>query len=144
MSEKTIDGVRFRVQKLGFKQGRALFLSVSQALGPALGFLADAPEGNLPATVLRAVPKALEGVDEETLEGWDDVLGSVTTWSKDGSKWPFLTADNRETLFAGRLFALYFPWLLFALEVQFADFFVALGALRAPDPGRDTQNDSGA
>lgn len=144
MNEKTIAGVHFRVAKLGFRQARALFLSVSKALGPSLGALADGSAADMPAVLGKALSAVLEGVDERTLEQWTDTLGSVTQFSREGTKWPFLTAENREELFRGHVFSLYFPWLLFALESQFSDFSAALAALRGPGPERDTTTDSGA
>lgn len=117
---KTIDGIQFRITPLGFNEGRRGFVRLSKLLGPALGAAASAgtkdPEG-----LAGALERALGGLTDEDLEWFADVMGKATQFSDDGSRWPWLTKDNREALFSGRLM-LFFRWLVFALEVNYSDF----------------------
>lgn len=127
---REIDGVTFEVTQLGFAQGRRLFLKVSRLLGPALAGLAKGPVNDL--ALASAVQSALATISDEDLEDISETLGTVTRFSTDGIKNPFLNRANRETLFAGAIFSRFVPWIVFALEVQFADFSDALKGLRAP------------
>lgn len=132
--KSTIDGVIFEVTPLGFRKGRAVFMRVSKAVGPSLALVAERPGSRLSALPLaEIVTRALEAVSDDDLEWLADVLGETTRFSTDGGvKLPYLTGPNREQLFAGRI-SLFFRWIWFALEVNFADFFDFLPA--RPDAG---------
>lgn len=120
-----IGEVQFRVTQEGFASGRAVFVRVARALGPALSALAT---NNLEA----AAKHAVENLNDADLEFLADRLGASTQFSTDGGvRWPFLGKAEREELFAGNLY-LFFQWLFFALRVNYADFFDALSARPAP------------
>ena len=130
-----IDGYRFEVTPLGFSEGSKLFTLLAKKLGPALGHLA-APGKN--PDLAAALTSALKDIDHKDLMETADTLGKTTRFLRDGgSEMPYLNKDNREVLFAGRL-VLFFKWIEFALEVNFADFFDAFKGLRAPVLGGST------
>ena len=116
--KKTIDGVTFEVTPLGYAVGRKAFVRLTKAVGPAL---AEAAQGSEEGSMSAALERLVSSVEDSDLEWFADVLGKTTRFSTDGSKWPFLSEANRETLFSGRIF-LFFQWLAFALEVNFSDF----------------------
>jgi len=119
--KRTIDGVTFEVTPLGFKQARVAFVRLTKALGPALAHVdTDAPD------MAAALSALVERVGDDDLEWFADVFGETTRFSTDGSKWPYLHADLRESLFSGGKLMLFFQWLAFALEVNFSDFLVFL------------------
>jgi hypothetical protein len=137
------EGVIFEVTQEGFATGRALFVRVAKAIGPALAVLADSSA----ARVAPALKSAAENLSDADLAVLADKFGASTRFSTDGGvKWPYLSAANQEELFAGNLF-LFFEWLYFALEVNYADFFDALRARSAlgqkgetPDASQKSQN----
>lgn len=158
-TERTeIDGIGFEVTQLGMRKGRALFVRLAKALGPALAVALDgAPSlaalaqasaapgaalssGGAAGGLAPAVIKALEGLSDDDLAATMADLSEVTRYAPGGaasSKWPILDAANQEELFAGRILLLV-KFLGFAIRVQFADFFgelAALGSAAAPAPG---------
>lgn len=157
-TERTeIDGIGFEVTQLGMRKGRALFVRLAKALGPALAVALDgapslaalaqasaapgaAPGGGAAGGLAPAVIKALEGLSDDDLAATMADLSEVTRYAPGGassSKWPILDAANQEELFAGRILLLV-RFLGFAIRVQFADFFgelAALGNAAAPAPG---------
>lgn len=135
--ERTIGDVRFRVSQLGFDASRKLFVRLSKRVGPGLARLAggDVPGG------LAALVEALEDAD---LVYATDVLGDVSAYStNDGKAWPSMSVKaNRDLLFDEAGLSVFFGWLAFALEVQYADFSAALGRLVGPAPARATPGPS--
>lgn len=147
--EHEIDGVRFRISKLGYKAGKSLFVRVMKVLGPALADMADrAPSLAAMGVQLQGLDPASLGVliDKVTvqeLDQWDEILGKVSRYSTDGQNFPELNAGARELLFSGRqFFAL--KWLRKALEVQFGDFLSELAPPAESDssPAEETQSAS--
>lgn len=131
-------GVRFEVTQEGFATGRALFVRVAKAIGPALAVLADSSA----TRVAPALKSAAENLSDADLAVLAEKFGASTRFSIDGGvKWPYLSAANQEELFAGNLY-LFFEWLYFALEVNYADFFDALKARSAPDQKGETPDAS--
>lgn len=137
-----IEGVTFRITKLGYKSGRALFVRLMKIIGPALADMAER------APTLAALGLKLNGLDagglailiekvsEPELDYFAQKLGDVSRYSTDGSNFPVLDEGKRELLFAGRqLFAL--KWMRAALEVQYGDFLSVL----APPEGSATEGD---
>lgn len=117
--------VLFRVTQEGFATGRAIFVKLAKAIGPALGALATGGKEPLAA----ALKAATENLSDPDLAWLTEKLGASTQFSTDGGeKWPFMTKENQEELFGGNL-VLYFGWLYFALRVNFSDFSDALSSL---------------
>ena len=130
--------VLFRVTQEGFATGRAIFVKLAKAIGPALGALATGGKEPLAA----ALRSATENLSDADLAWLTEKLGASTQFSTDGGeKWPFMTKDNQEELFGGNL-VLYFGWLYFALRVNFSDFSDALAALGAPGQKGETPDAS--
>jgi len=137
---REIDGYKFEVMPLGFKAARSAFVRLTKALGPALARAANAaPDLESLRTsaaqmdLVSAVSELADRVSDDELEWFADTFGKTTRFSRTGEQWPYLTADNREALFSGGSLLLFFRWLAFALEVNFADFFEWLR--RAGDGG---------
>lgn len=134
---RTIDGVTFSVTQLGFREGRRAFMRLSKSIGPGMtAMLAGAASiKDVQAQGLAAgVGRLIQDVSDEDLEYFAEVFGKVTRYhTGDSSKRPVLKDTDRESLFAGRLM-LFFKWLAFAAEVNFADFFAALA--ESPDDGQ--------
>lgn len=114
--KRVIDGVHFECTPLGFAASRKAFVRLTKIAGPAL-----ASGGGANTAEVFAVLS--ERVSDEDLEWFADLFGATTRFSHDGDAWPFLKADNREVLFGGGRLGLFFQWLMFALEVNYSDFF---------------------
>lgn len=126
----------FEVTPLGFTAGRKLFVRLSRAFGPAIGHLSTGRPQDLAA----ALSSALEGLSDEDLNHVSEIFGE-TTRVVQGAKMPYLSKDLRETLFAGRIL-LFFQWIAFALEVNYADFFGEFKKARDPDKAAKTPQNS--
>lgn len=127
--KRTIEGVTFEVTPLGHKTARGAFVRLSRAVGPALAKAAGSGDvtdlTGADVDVAAALAALVDQVSDGDLEWFSDVLGKTTRFSQDGEKWPQLDSSNREVLFGGRLL-LFFRWLVFALEVNYSDFFAFL------------------
>lgn len=136
--EREIDGVLFRVSQLPFPKARSVALRLAKVMGPVLEAIPTLQGG--PQAILSAIPKAIDSLSEKALEALEDDLAEGCSFSTDGGKkWPLMSNEAaRHGLFEGS-FVLYAKWLAFAVEVNFADFFVAFAAPPAPDPEGETQ-----
>lgn len=128
----TIEGVTFTVTPLRLKKSREVFLRLTKRVAPGLGALLDALAsggGSLMDSDAGKIGGALEALvgplSDEDLDWISDAFGETTTFSTDGEKTPYLTAANRESLFQGRL-VLFFRWIAYCIEVNYADFFALL------------------
>lgn len=139
---KTVDGVQFRIQQLGFRSGRKALVRLSKRIGPTLARLMDAapsmdalrdsvaPGGDL----VGAVESFVDALDDDDLEWFADTFGASCEVSEDGERWRTMNKQVREDLFAGRLL-LFFAWLRACVEVNFSDFFSLLrGSESDPRP----------
>lgn len=138
--ETVIDGVRYRVSQLGARHALRLLTTLAKVLGPGLGKGLDsvlqAKGGGKLAELLEAdtsklqlgpaVEALVDRLDEPTVEAVVNQLADATVLVL-GDKAPQLSAVF-DAHFAGKLGQM-FKWLAFALEVQFGDFFGALGSL---------------
>jgi hypothetical protein len=131
--DSEIDGVKFRVTTLPFGKSKGLLVFLGKKVGPALSALA----GSL--TLESAVPAlagALENLNESDLDHVMDVLTADACVVLPDGRTPLLChADVREEVFGGRVL-LFFRFLAFALEVNYADFFAAA---RKSAPGKDPE-----
>ena len=131
------NGIRFEVTQEGFATGRAIFVRVAKAIGPALALIAEGSGRLAPA-----LKSAVEGLNDQDLDYLAEKFGASTRYSTDGGvKWPYLSAADREELFGGNLL-LFFEWIAFALEVNYADFFGVLRARAARGPEGGTPESS--
>jgi len=131
VKKEVIDGVTFEVTKLGFADSRELFLRLTKRLGPGLIGVLQGSKSLADLSLVDSFERLVNGLDVKELEEVTEQLGTVTRYQVDG-KWPFLDADHRELLFGEAGLLLYFRWLLFALRVQYADFWTALAAPSVP------------
>lgn len=120
--KKVIDGVEYKVQPLGAMTGRKVIAKMIRVLSPALSQVGDQKLD---------FAKALQGLDEDTIEYFCDLFAERTrvengTDNKGAKRWPLLK-DVFDTHFARRYSSLV-KWLAFCLEVNFGDFF---GEIRA-------------
>ncbi len=142
--EKVLGGIHFRVTPLGFKEARRAFVRLTKAVGPALARAADGtdpanarPEDLDMGSVLEAL---VDRVEDSDLEWFANVFGKTTTFSRDGQKWPILREAEREVLFGGGQLMLFFEWLKFCLEVNFADFLDFVRRAKPDDALTETQS----
>ena len=111
--EETVDGVRFRMVKLGGVAGRDLALRVMRMIGAA----AASPKLD-GASMLGALAQ----VTAADLDALADMLGKVSQMNVGDDRWIHLTRQAQDEQFAGRL-KLQFGWLAAAVRYQLADFF---------------------
>lgn len=142
MARKTstteIDCVRFKCEQLGFSRSRALFVRLAKVLGPTFAVVASGAKSLSDLDLAAVVKAAIEALDEAELAHLDRELEDVVQWSRDGHKWPYLDAHNRETLFSDLGVVAYFRFVAWAIEAQYADFFGVLRARAGSAPGADT------
>lgn len=131
--KKTIGEVTFEVTPLGFKQGRKAFVRLSKAVGPALAAAESVDHIKAGRGVTGMLEKLLDNVTDDDLDWFAEVMGKATRFSRDGDRWPYLDGNNREALFGGNL-VLFFKWIVFCLEVNYADF---LDLLKSGQPATD-------
>lgn len=136
---RTIDGVTFYVDQLRFKTARQVLLRLSKRVAPGLGAVLEAMasgSGEVMDADTGKIGEALENLlaplSDEDLDYFAQAFGEVTRFSSDGDKKPYLTPDNQEVLFRGRVL-LYFRWLAFCVEANYSDFFALLKGRGDPE-----------
>jgi hypothetical protein len=147
---KEIDGISITTEQLRPTRAYRLAWRLVKVLGPVLGqFIpAAAADGASMRDVVGAARKAgpallgaaFAEIDDDAIAGaLTSELLSLTTATLDGKRYELAREDARDTVFDGRLPAL-FRAVWFALEVNFADFFVdASSSGGSPEP---TETDS--
>lgn len=139
---REIGGVRFHVTQLGFAKSRAVFVRLAKCLGPAVAHLAETKSltdlGSAMGDIgfAAAVKQLIASVSDEDLEYFASELGGDFARYEDGDKNPKLDKMGREACFEGRL-DLFFMWLYFALEVNYLDFFRAIGEALPKAPPKE-------
>lgn len=137
--EKVIDGVSYKVHQLGARKALRMLQRIIKIVGPGIatgiqgvdgqgGFQAMAEMDIGKLALGQAVKELADRLDEAVVDGIVDELAQVTVVVK-GDKQPALSAIF-DLHFAGKMKQL-FQWLLFALEVQFGDFFGGPGGISA-------------
>ncbi len=124
--KRTIDGVEYEVTQLGAKEGRALFVRISKMAGPVLGELAKLNMSRVMDSDISQIGPALDALTRNVSEEDLDVLCSKfaeRSAYRDGKDWPELDRHFDEH-FAGAYLRM-IKWLLFCIEVNYADFFDA-------------------
>lgn len=111
--EETVDGVRFRMVKLGGVAGRELALRVMRMMGAA------AASPKLDGAVMLG---ALAQVTTSDLDALADMLGKVSQINVGDDRWLHLSRQAQDEHFTGRV-KLQFGWLAAAVKYQLADFF---------------------
>lgn len=139
---KTIGGAKFSVTPLRWPKGREglsrLIAVVAPTIGDALSkgasitaVLADAKFAGLLGDMLSALPQRF---DEPTLKWFEDAFGACSTAEIGEVKVPLaLDSDDKRAMAFEQLgYLAFFQWVVFCLEVNYADFFgelmAALGA----------------
>lgn len=136
--EKEINGTRYRVSQLPFREGRALLQRLFRIFAPVLGQSLkgldskDAANLSLGEIKLSALGDGLS-ILAETLTGSDfdstcDLLAAHTQVNLNGTSWVSLK-DVMDIHFAGKYLHM-MKWLTFALEVNFSDFLEGSGGLK--------------
>jgi len=125
--EKVIDGVTYKVTQVGAKEARKVQLRLARVAGALMPLALDGSQG---AGALAAVASSLARVmTDEDLALVIDTFANQTLFQDPGAGWRGLP-EHYDEHFAGAALR-HLRWLRFALEVNFSDFFVALG----PAPG---------
>lgn len=134
---RTIGDVQFRIRQLPFSPSRRVLVRFSKAVAPGLAkILGSAPSlAQLKETtsLTEGIQELVDRVSDEDLEFFAEQFGKTTEFSQTGDKWPRLTAENRETVFAGNML-MFFQWLSACFEVNYADFLAVLGVRQERDP----------
>jgi hypothetical protein len=120
------EGVLFEVTQLGLDDGIDALDRLSKVAAPVIARIADTPKGAKLA-LEPIVAEAVSKISAAQLQHLAGLFGKHTRFSVDGEKWPYLHKPQREELFAGDGMPLLFLWLAFAIEVNFAVFYNALG-----------------
>ena len=133
--ERVIDGVTYSVYMLPPKTAMDLLVDIGKVVGPSVGTLVDAASSKGGAAALlemsvtseffsKAASELFERMDKSVLRSVIDQLAKVSM--ADGVK----LESTLDIHFRGKLGTM-FKWLAFALQVQFGDFFNALGGASA-------------
>lgn len=151
---KEIKGHQYVVRMLDPLVANDLLIDIGEIIGPAVGAFV-ASEGKDDKTNAAMIHEGIGGlfrrIDKDKMRATLDALAKVTDVSK-GDKVPRL-----DTIFSvhfrGRLGAMH-EWFVFALGVQFADFFDSIKpvidrvkekiAAAAASPSPDTSSDDGS
>lgn len=138
---RTIGSNTYHVRQLGAKQGRQVLTRLIKTLGPVLGALL---EGLDPKTVsvldlkgealARALTELAGRLGETDLDYLCGVFGETTQVEFPDGRVKPLTLEEQNLHFAGAYQDM-FRWLSFALEVNFAGFFGALGTVASGPTG---------
>lgn len=135
MSEtKELDGLVFRASQMPFREQRKMFVFLSRKVSPALqelfqglGSVADVKEGLNPAAMAKALRQLVEQVSDEDLQTIANSLGlSCEVRDPEAGDWVMMTTVVQDRIFRGKL-STFFAWVVFCVEVNFSDFFTALG-----------------
>ena len=120
--ETEINGTRYKMIQLPFKEAGPLFMDVLKKVGPGM---AMAAAGNTNATKALGVKEVLERLSWDDLERYAGLFGKVCQIEVD-DKWPYLDAKRRDEVFTGKLLD-FTKWIQWCAEVNYGDF---LGELR--------------
>jgi hypothetical protein len=116
--EREIGGLKYRVTQLGAKAGRAALLRIMKTVGPAAAML----QGD---DLAGALGKFFENLSEVDLDYFCALFGEKSFVFQADGKMPRVDQVFDEH-FAGRYLDM-IEWLIFAGEVNFADFFRGVG-----------------
>ncbi len=117
--EKIINGVRFKVNQLGFADGMELLSTIGRLVGPALS---DSDKGSNPTAMIGDIIGRLSYPE---LISITEKLAKSTRIEREPGRWPVL---EPEVDLAGN-YDLTLRWLGFALEANYGDFFDEGGLL---------------
>ena len=149
--KRAIGNTTFEVFQLGSLSARKTLVRLTKAFGPVLGKLLgelglengaspEAIKERLSVKVIGTLADSLaEHISEADLEYLCETFGKASFYYE-GDKRLQLTLERQELLFKGGNLLTMFKWLAFCLEVNYADFFVAWGRAKVPQPqaARDT------
>lgn len=146
---KEINGSTYTVTQLPFTKARSILVLLTKRLGPGLSRVmagavgAAASKGEkslLDGATLEDIAGGLSQIvadlDEQALVTLSDAFGPTTTVRLADGRTPFLVPETLNAHFTGRVLD-YFMWLAFCIEVNYSDFFAALGPLLASAPARE-------
>ena len=117
---RKINGVEYEIFQLGALEGRRLFIRLARLSGPVLGAIKDLKNAEL-NVIFKELARVLT---EDDLEYICELLGPYTSITVNG-KTNDLTPEVQDTHFAGN-YGEMFKWIMFALEVNYKDFFSIL------------------
>jgi hypothetical protein len=131
--EKLIGEHTYRVTQVPFKSARKVLLILGRVLTPAVEQLGSSAKGgqvDLMSLDLSTIGAALSSIfnllSEKDLDYVTDVLAKQTTVVKGDAEPPLHGIIN---IHFTEFFGEYTPWLVFALKVNFADFFGGAGVI---------------
>ncbi len=136
--EKTIGNHTFKVTQLPASKARKLLIRLFKVSGPSLGKVLEGLKGKDGKASLNDLnlEKISEGIALLATNVFEDdfeyvvaalLEGERISYHVDG-KWPVLTLESSDNLFAGKLDQM-FKLIAFALEVNFSSFFAGSGGL---------------
>lgn len=140
---RTIDGIDYRVTQLGAKQGRAIMVRLLQVVAPTLSKLSGANITKIEDIELSQIGPALEALvahaNEEVLGELCSAFASRSSF-RDGQNWPEL--DRHFDMHFGGAYLRMFKWLVFSIEVNYADFFDAFREAQAKAAAKRAASES--
>lgn len=119
IKEKQIGDTLYRVELLGFREGRRVFVKLANILGPSLSRL---ELGKGPAAGTEALGALFGALQDEDLGYFEGVFSPRTTLRLPSGKEPLLRDAIELGHFDGKRFADFFKWLAFCFEANYADF----------------------
>jgi len=128
--DKVIDGLNFSVTQLPGRKGSRLFTRLMRAIGPSIGLalgevgegvtsIADLDVSKVMAALGKSLPRLVEDLKPEEIEGIQDALFETASVDIDGRR--FQVKDKFDVIFKGKPLAVY-KLMYFAIEVNFGFF----------------------
>lgn len=118
-----LDGTVYRVTPVPLGVGKPALLRLIRILSPIFAAAAKAGEKDgRAAAIFEVLPTVLTDADEKHFE---QLFGPYSEYKNETGDWIKLVDKARELHFAGRYLA-YFKWMIFAMRVNFGDFFAGI------------------
>jgi len=124
IQEKTfeINGQRYRIQQLGAREGRRVWLKLLKVLSGPLKAASEAEGGVTEMLLVKALASLFDAVDDEMFDELCEVFGKKTqVYVKESDKWPELTGVVFDTHFARNYVAM-MQWLGECVVFNFGSF----------------------
>ena len=117
---REIDGMKYSVYMLPPKTARKMLTRIFQVAGPSIGSIIGQQDDDVSKVAGPVLAEFAGRLDDADLDWMMNDLAKITTAEVSPGKEPFI-GTIFDIHFRGRI-AHMFKWFVFALEVQFADF----------------------
>lgn len=122
---KTLDGVVYEVTPLPFGVGKTALMRLLKIASPVLsGVFKENTTQGMASALFGSLPEHLSDEDVSYFAG---LFGPYSQYQDESGNWIKLVTGAQDMHFSGRYMA-FLQWLIFACEVNFADFFRGITA----------------